>query len=397
METSEPTRVGTRETEKISPAHKKRKVSKRKLLFIYLGTRIVEFNVTVDEEYVTTIFHWYSMVKEDVTLRKASDMSYKLIKRDLQSIERYFKCKEKDLQNGQFVSDNDKKFFVYSYPKSIAYSNANLSYFAPIADIEEKAKFVPPCEILECHSTYLPYFCSNDQCRYTFGLHGFTDEHPFHDLLRGMSEEKAGNLKENDWTKRLHHCFCSKKIGSQYTAETSADEVNNLNKLLPEFRTAKVLLFRGAPDIILSVEKQPGESGLVTCTGGIQDHDDSDSCSSEDDSPDELARMQMGHQMATKTYVPTSFQPEKVGELVASMHSALCCKALRRYKTKTEFNCLQAHGLFVHRALGLIYVAVTLSKTCRMKIYSELLYSGVVPTTYLCSTIKHFIDILQKT
>ena len=148
------------------------------------------------------------------------------------------------------VSDEDKKFFVYSYTKSIPYWNANLSYFAPLANIEERAKFVRPCEDLECHSTYLPYFSSNDQCRYTFALHGFTDEHPLHVLLHGMSEEKAENLKK-DWTKRLHHCFCSKQISSEYTAGMSADEVNNLNKLLPELRTAKVLLFRGAPDIIL--------------------------------------------------------------------------------------------------------------------------------------------------
>ena len=38
------------------PSSQKKKVSERKLLFFNLGTRIVEFNITVDEEYVTTIF-----------------------------------------------------------------------------------------------------------------------------------------------------------------------------------------------------------------------------------------------------------------------------------------------------------------------------------------------------
>ena len=384
---------------------KKRKLSGRKLLFVYLGTRIVEFNLTVDTEYVTTIFNWNSMVEEDVTLRDASGTSYKVINRDLQSIQHHFKLKEKDFLTGQFVSDDDRKLFIYSYTRTISYSNVKLSYFAPLTDISEKTSFVHPCQNAECYGTYLPYFFPSDQCRHTIAFHDFPDNHPLHGLLSNMSDEKAGNLMENDWTKRLHHCFNSKKISCQYTAEMNADEVNKLNKLPQQLKIAKVLLFRGAPDLILNIEKHPG---LVTCTGvqgssndsscrPSEDNNSDDSCSScEDDSPDELVRMQMGHQMKTKSYEPASFQPQKVGELVAAMHAALCCKALRKYQNMTEFNCLQAHGLFVHRALGLVRVVVTLSKTSKMKIFSELLVSGVVPPGYFCSAIKYFINILQE-
>ena len=53
-----------------------------------------------------------------------------------------------------------------------------------------------------------------------------------------------------------------------------------------------------------------------------------------------------------RIYYYDSFLQDKVGELVAALHTALSCRALRKYKAEKRFTSLKGHGLFVHRANG---------------------------------------------
>ena len=104
----------------------------------------------------------------------------------------------------------------------------------------------------------------------------------------------------------------------------------------------------------------------------------------------------MGHQMNTKPYKNDSFLQDKVGELVAALHTALSCRALRKYKAEKRFTSLKGHGLFVHRANGICHVIVTLSKESKIEIVSKLLVDGVSNTSLFCPAIQYFIEEIRK-
>ena len=132
------------------------------------------------------------------------------------------------------------------------------------------------------------------------------------------------------------------------------------------------------PDIIIKTKKVDGM---------IVNSEESDSDSNGDDLPSsqESARLQMGHQMNNKPYVDASFQSNKVGELVAALHTSLSYRALRKYTMGQTFDSLEANGLFIHRSCGVIHMKVTLTKQGPMKITSILLVSGLLTPELFCS------------
>ena len=75
--------------------------------------------------------------------------------------------------------------------------------------------------------------------------------------LKDMSEDDAGNLYENDWTHRLHVCFGTKKIKSEFTAQLFP--VSKSWKIrLPDDIGKNSLVFHGTTDLIIKVKKNEG-------------------------------------------------------------------------------------------------------------------------------------------
>ena len=107
-------------------------------------------------------------------------------------------------------------------------------------------------------------------------------------------------------------------------------------------------------------------------------------------------RFQIGHQMAkSNPYLPGSFLLEKAGELMEALHTSLACRALRRYTKKKKVDSLTAHGLQIHRAVGINHIEVTLSKN-RIQISTTQLVDGVLSPDLFCGTIKYFMHKLNQ-
>ena len=79
--------------------------------------------------------------------------------------------------------------------------------------------------------------------------------------LQEMPNQDAGTFEEDDWTHRLHVCFCSQNITSEYTANLRANVSKSRNSRLPGDIGASCLLFRGAPDLIITVDKE--DNGII--------------------------------------------------------------------------------------------------------------------------------------
>ena len=86
------------------PSSKRPKQS-QELLFLYLGTVIVEFTVEVDIELMTTIFTWNAPVNSTQRLRDTVPNQYSKIKKDLLDIKRVFNPRE-DISLGTFRRGN---------------------------------------------------------------------------------------------------------------------------------------------------------------------------------------------------------------------------------------------------------------------------------------------------
>ena len=99
-----------------------------------------------------------------------------------------------------------------------------------------------------CHEVLYPYFYVNNQC--TFLLNSAHGSNAF-TQLKDMSEGDAGNLYENDWTHRLHVCFGTKKIKSEFTAQLLPVSKSRL----PDDIGKNSLVFQGIPDLIITVKK----------------------------------------------------------------------------------------------------------------------------------------------
>lgn len=70
----------------------------------------------------------------------------------------------------------------------------------------------------------------------------------------------------------------------------------------------------------------------------------------------------MGHQMNFTSYKDNSFLTNKIGKLIAALHNAVTCRALRNYASKRNFQSIKAHGLYIQRAMCITHVQLTLSE-----------------------------------
>ena len=123
-------------------------------------------------------------------------------------------------------------------------------------------------------------------------------------------------------------------------------------------------------------------AGVIQKVEDLSLSEDEESLSEDEDSlpsSQGSGRFQMGHQMTNSgSYVGSeSFIFEKVGELPPALHTSLVCHAMQKYLNGEAPDSLTAHGLHIHRAIGIIHVQLTLSKK-EMKIDATHLVNGMV-------------------
>ena len=95
------------------------------------------------------------------------------------------------------------------------------------------------------------------------------------------------------------------------------------------------------------------------------------------------------------SYTGGSFVPDKAGELVAALHNQLVCRTLRRCVMGKVFRPLSAHGLYMHRAIGIIHITVTISEAS-MGITATNIFEGTLCPGFLCACMLYFTDKLKK-
>lgn len=340
---------------------------------------VVNNNMTMD---------WDSEVKGGLLREKAAD-EYSSINRDLTVLRKKCLC-DSTISKGSFhkLPSDKQLLYVYIHNAYITYSSVEFADVVKLGtDVCEEKRFLAPCKEQNCHETYYPFFFDNDQCQFlceTLELPSISDAV---NLLTNLPGGEAISYYKDDWTYRLHNCFMARNINSEYTADLRSHHVQKSWKSrLPEHINNNCLVFQGAPDIIIKTKK-------VDCM--IVNSEKSDSDGDDVPSSQESARLQMGHQMnKIKPYVDASFQPNKVGELVAALHTSLSCRALRKYTMGQTFDSLEANGLFIHRSCGVIHMKVTLTKQSPMKITSILRVSGLLTPELFCSVMKYFIAVL---
>ena len=131
---------------------------------------------------------------------------------------------------------------------------------------------------------------------------------------------------------------------------------------------------------------------IVAYDENEEEAEDADSSPNSQDS----RRMQMGHQVTTlAAYKAGSFLYEKIAELVGALHTLLACQALRKYMKNKRCDSFTAHGLHIHRTVGIIHVEVVLSKGTMM-INAMHLFDGVSSPGFFCAIMKYYLDKLKK-
>ena len=206
---------------------------------------------------------------------------------------------------------------------------------------------------------------------------------------------------EDDWTYRLYCCLQIEKIDAEYTAQLRGCHTNkSLKRRIPDVVGSNSLLFRGSPDLIIKAKKENNDEGIVVVEtfdnvgSGDNMGDDHDVPLDGDSSP--------SSQDSGKTqpygppYHPKSVLTEKVGELVAALHTSLACRALRRYVRRKKVSSLTAHGLHIHRSLSVIHLEVTINDMNPLKVKATQLVGGFLSADMLCPIIKLFMDKLSS-
>ena len=194
---------------------------RRELLFVYLGTKIVDFALDVQNEFVVSIFTWDTKVDASTSLRNAVPNKHGEIENDLRAIEANFNTA---ITPGTFKSGGKENLYVYSHTVRFPYSKVKLVDMGKFTMINEQRHMLPPCFEQSCHEVYLPYFHSNTQCQHILrSIPGFDLTSTPFTQLQDMPNpnELSGALGEDTWTNRLHTCFCSQNINSEFTADLS--------------------------------------------------------------------------------------------------------------------------------------------------------------------------------
>ena len=244
--------------------------------------------------------------------------------------------------------------------------------------IKETNNLLVPCTNCPCHETFYPYFHGNDQCKVLMKeiTKKCTCQTKLTELL-GMRDfhnnKPAGNYHEDDWIKRLHQCLLFNDYDSELTAPLRGPQTEESWKSrIPDDVEGNCILFQGAPDLI--IKKEHTNEGVINMDPQeevvqpeyepvqLQDVDNEAGSSPCSESSDVSGRFQMGHQMTFIPYKRTSYLSEKVGQLIAALHTAVTCRALRKYAMKNKVCSLKAHGLHIHRSLGITHIELTLSE-----------------------------------
>jgi len=151
------------------------------------------------------------------------------------------------------------------------------------------------------------------------------------------------------------------------------------------------VLFQGSPDLIIC--KEQTDEGIISMNS--QDEVMQQQDEEEEGENGSQGSLQMGHQMSCTSYKRNSFLAEKVGGLIAALHTVVTCRALRNYVSKRNCKSVKAHGLHIHRTVGIIHVQLTLSENT-LQFNAQHLIDGVISPALLCSTLTYFMEELNK-
>ena len=354
----------------------------------------MQFHLDISKKNFLQTLSWNSIIKEDKTLKILAQTEHRYIIRELDYLE--------ILREGKFIkvkgssnAEEDPEYtrlYIYGFKKHLRYSSVDMSRISGFCNIEECEDLVSPCDTIPCHEHYLPFLHSNNQCRTMIRDDDTSELSTLLNTGNFGDQKMAGVYNEDAWTKRLYHCLSFKGVNAEYTAKLRGrDTTDSWNKRIPSEVDEESLLFRGSPDMIITMQKSEGVVGM----GRDSDNEVS---SDEDDLPSsqESGRLQMGHQVVnSKPYIVGSLLTEKVGELVAALHNGLACRALRRYVRREKVSSLTAHGLHIHRSLGVYHLEVTLSDTDRLKVKATQLVDGVLSAGLFCPAMKLFLEKLK--
>lgn len=373
---------------------------------------IVQFGVEIGIDYTRKLISWDDDVTSNQTLKMFSLSAYSKIDGDIKKLRKFNIIKDSkhdDFQQTPYSYLEYKCVYIYRHKDHSSFSNVTFSTVSKLCNVIENSNHVDPCAKPACHDKYSPYCYGNRQLKSILNelqknkpelvekiktFQEITSNEYFSDTSMACC-----NYLEDDWTKRLYICLGLNNIDSDFTALFRGRSVRNtwLHKLPPHIGS-KSLLFQGAPDIIINKIKSTRKEGMCVVNSCVEEEQDSSQDSSQDSLQDSQnsGRLQMGHQVFnTASYVAGSFIPDKAGELVAALHASLVCRALRRCKREKVFYPLTAHGLHIHRTVGIIHIEVTLSQETMQVIATEL-FEGSLSPEYLCPSINYLMDKLKK-
>ena len=354
-------------------------IYRRFCLYMWVGTRIVQFTRDVATSLCLPLIKWNSYINSTETLKDAVAGEYETITKDISSLHRSFPSY--DTSPGMFGKVQDKALYIYRHKHHLTYSSSSFTQLIGLLKMEdlcEYKKFLHPCgNTKACHASLYPYLFADEQCKFMFtALKEKGDITPkehksMEDQLKKIQSElaeyvkqsssgsaSAGCYHENDWTHRLHLCLQFNNIDSELTARLpNYDVKKSWLKRLPQEINDSSLLFQGAPDLDLIVKTNKSE-------GVINTPHERDTGTTDEDLPSSQGsgRIQIAHQMTQlEPYTEGSFLYDKTGELVAAVHNSLACRAFRKYSKGETVDSLTGHGLYVHRSVGIFHMEVTLS------------------------------------
>ena len=214
----------------------------------------------------------------------------------------------------------------------------------------------------------------------------------------GFTTTTGWALPEDDWTRRLYHCL-PKYLPSNSKMRLTYLEGKYFGALQSSYSKvscARMYLFQGAPDVILTVKK---EARFCIRDSDTDDDDmdsvihvitvyplDSNSDTSEDDGVIEMARASI----PMAEVVPL---PEKVGQLVAGLHFLALAKIMRNLVVSNHIiKTAIVKGILVDKSNGVIHCQLVAKvSTAIAPVSIEVFYTdrnGSLNTSFLCRSFQ---------
>ena len=380
------------------------------MLFVYVGTKIVEFSHEVADEFCTLLMQWDSPISRSKTLKQTKTHEYATISKDISSLHVNFGYSKSPGKFGRVKESGDTAIYFYQHVSYITFSSVTCTKLVGCLGkngIVEKVDLVYPCVSTNCHAkaSYYPYFYGDKQCETlvtslaTTGHISPEECKSLRDQFRKISDKlsvkvravNALSYQEDDWTERLHHCLEYNKIASQLTARLRGNAVSeSWVTRISSAVSFDSLLFKGAPDLIIAGkvdgivvnENLPSSSHMPSS----QEEENDSQEENEEDLPSSQgsSRIQVGHQMPSFTpYKGGSLLYDKVGELVGALLNSVACRVFRKYEGGEKVVSLTA-----------FHVKITLSRKV-LEVTSVQLVDGLLSPELWCPTIERFIKILE--